>query len=244
MKGIPEDILQGSSTRIVPIVSCARTVNIIFDYWDRNYEIRPAAVVVEGPLAGGHLGFKKNQIDDPDFALENIIPEVLEAVKKYEQKWDVTIPVIAAGGIYTGEDVLKFLKLGAAGVQMATRFVTTHECDASDEFKMAYINSKPEDIVIIDSPVGLPGRAIKNDFIDKVSNGIKKPFNCPWKCLRTCDITNSPYCIAIALHNARSGHLADGFAFAGANAHLADKIISVKEMFDDLKEEYRLAQEK
>ena len=124
---------------------------------------------------------------------------------------------------------------------MATRFVTTHECDASMEFKEAYINCKEEELIIIDSPVGLPGRAIQNNFLEEVSLGEKIPFKCPWKCLKTCNPKKSPYCIALALTNAKKGNLDKGFAFAGANACRTDKIISVKEVFKTLLEEYERA---
>lgn len=122
---------------------------------------------------------------------------------------------------------------------MATRFVATHECDASIKFKETYIKSKKDDLVIIDSPVGLPGRAIRNKFLEEVSSGVRKPFKCPWKCLRTCDFKKAPYCIALALTNAQQGKLEDGFAFAGANAYRVDKIISVKELMATLTEEYK-----
>lgn len=225
-------------THIVPIVSSARAARLIFQYWEKNFGRIPDAVVVEGPLAGGHLGFKINQIDDPDFKLEKIIPEVIAVIETFEERLNKEIPVIAAGGIYTGADIGKYLEMGVKGVQMATRFVATHECDASDEFKQSYINCKKEDITIIDSPVGLPGRAIRNRFLEEVSEGIKMPFKCPWKCLKTCDFRTAPYCIADALYNAQKGELLKGFTFAGANAYKVDKIISVKELFEILQEEY------
>jgi len=225
-------------TQIVPIVSSARATQLIFQYWEKNFGRIPDAVVVEGPLAGGHLGFKIHQIDDPDFTLEKIIPEVIAVIRTYEEHLNKEIPVIAAGGIFTGADIAKYLEMGAKGVQMATRFVATHECDASDEFKQSYINCKKEDITIIESPVGLPGRAIRNRFLEEVSEGIKMPFKCPWKCLKTCDFRTAPYCIADALYNAQMGKLRNGFTFAGANAYKVDKIISVKELFEILQEEY------
>jgi len=131
--------------------------------------------------------------------------------------------------------------MGASGVQMATRFVATHECDADIKFKEAYINCRKEDLIIIDSPVGLPGRAIRNKFLDEVSSGMRKPFKCPWKCLKTCDFRKTPYCIALALTNAKRGNLDEGFAFAGANAYKVDKIVSVKELIETLLMEYEKA---
>ncbi|OGN95246.1 MAG: 2-nitropropane dioxygenase [Chloroflexi bacterium RBG_13_51_18] len=237
----PLDEWEKVTTKIVPIVSSSRAAKIIFQSWQKNYNCVPDAVVVEGPLAGGHLGFKKEQINDPAYTLEKIFPEVISVIKPFEQFSGKKIPVIAAGGVYTGADIYKFIRLGASGVQMATRFVATYECDASVEFKDAYIKCNKEDLVIIDSPVGLPGRAIRNRFLEEIESGNKMPFKCPWKCLKTCDLKSSPYCIAKALTNAKNGHLEQGFAFAGANAYKIDKIISVKELLKTLLMEYEKA---
>jgi len=240
-KTLSLDILRKVPIKVVPIVSSARAANIIFQYWVKNYNHVPDAVVVEGPLAGGHLGFKKEQINDPNYTLEKILHEVISVIKTFEQQFNKNIPVIAAGGIYTGVDIHKFIKLGVQGVQMATRFVATYECDADVRFKEAYVKCKEEDLIIIDSPVGLPGRAIRNKFLDEVSSGVRKPFKCPWKCLKTCDFRKVPYCIALALTKAKKGKLEDGFAFAGANAFRVDKIVSVKELIETLLLEYERA---
>jgi NAD(P)H-dependent flavin oxidoreductase YrpB (nitropropane dioxygenase family) len=129
--------------------------------------------------------------------------------------------------------------MGAGGVQMATRFVATYECDASDEFKQVFIKCKKEDIIIIDSPVGLPGRAIRCDFLDRIASGAKEHFECNWKCLKSCDFKNAPYCIGRALTNAKKGDLMHGFAFAGANAYRVDKLVSVKELITGLMDEFQ-----
>ncbi len=242
---IPPTLLPNSSgkaaVKVIPIVSSGRAAKLIFQYWGRNYNHVPDAVVVEGPLAGGHLGFKKEQIDNPDYALEKILPEVISVLKPYEESFNKNIPVIAAGGVYTGADIYKFMQLGAQGVQMATRFVATHECDAAPAFKEAYIKCKKEDIIIIDSPVGLPGRAIKDRFLEKITAGIRAPIKCPWKCLKTCDFKTSPYCICDVLTNAKKGILEKGFAFAGANAYRINAITSVKELIKTLLMEYKRA---
>ncbi|MBN2410692.1 nitronate monooxygenase [candidate division KSB1 bacterium] len=235
----PERLREGS-TRIVPIVSSGRAANLICRSWLKQ-NCLPDAFVVEGPMAGGHLGFKKVQLTDPAFALEHLVTDVITAVQPFEQQAGRAIPVIAAGGIFTGADIFKFLQLGARGVQMATRFVGTHECDADIRFKKAYLNTREQDIIIIDSPVGLPGRAIRNTFLQDVSAGEKKPFKCPWKCLRTCDFREAPYCIGMALTNAKQGFLEDGFVFAGANAWRVNEIVSVKELMDNLVLEYKTA---
>lgn len=190
---LPKYLKPGSITKLVPIVSSGRAAGIISKVWTAKYNYLPDAVVVEGPLAGGHLGFSTENIDNNEYALEKLIPEVIESVKPYEEKYNRKIPVIAAGGIYTGKDIFKFLKLGASGVQMGTRFVTTEECDASIEFKKVYLNSIKEDIVIIKSPVGMPGRAIKNTFIKEVADGKKQPYKCPYHCILPCDYKKSPY---------------------------------------------------
>jgi nitronate monooxygenase len=238
---ITVDRLKNGSTKIGVIVSSGRATQLIFQSWQKRYNHVPDLVVVEGPKAGGHLGFKKEQIFDPDFALEQLMPNVLSVVKDFELQFEKNIPVIAAGGIFSGTDIYKFMKMGAQGVQMGTRFVATHECDASPKFKQTYINCKEDDLTIIQSPVGLPGRAIRNKFLDEVSAGDRKPFQCPWKCLKTCEFREAPYCIAKALTNAQRGNVKEGYAFAGANAYRIKEIISVQELFNNLEGEYNEA---
>jgi nitronate monooxygenase len=151
------------------------------------------------------------------------------------------LPIIAAGGIHSGQDISDILGQGAAGVQMGTRFVTTHECDADDKFKQAYMEAKEKDLVLIDSPVGLPGRSLRNSFLEKVDQGKRKPFKCPYHCLITCKQKESPYCIASALINAARGRLEKGFAFAGQNAFRSQKLVSVKNLITSLLEELQQA---
>ena len=238
---LPSFLKKDSITKLVPIVSSARAAKIICEKWKTNYDYLPDAVIVEGPKAGGHLGFKEEQIFDKDYSLEKLVPEIVNELKPFEEKYNKQIPLIAAGGIYTGEDINNILKLGASGVQMATRFVTTEECDASPAFKQSYIDATEKDIEIIKSPVGMPGRAIISNFIDKVREGKKQPKKCPFKCIKTCDISKSPYCIIIALINALKGNFDNGYAFAGTNAYRATKITTVKELFQTLLKEYKAA---
>ncbi len=238
---LPEYLIEGSKTKLVPIVSSGRAAKILCGKWKEQYDYLPDAIVVEGPMAGGHLGFKRKQLDDPDFALEKLLPSVLENVKPFEDKYNVKIPVIAAGGIFTGADIKKIMDLGASGVQMGTRFVTTHECDALEKFKQTYIDSKLEDMEIINSPVGMPGRAINSEFIQKVNMGEKRPVKCPYHCLRTCNIETTPYCIVSALVNGRKGNFLNGYAFAGSNAYRTTEIVSVKELMSSLVDEFKKA---
>jgi len=234
----PGELAQKTRTKLVPIVSSGRAAAVLCKKWLAKYDYLPDGFVVEGPKAGGHLGFKPEEIDNPDFQLEKILPEVVEAVKPYELEKGRRIPVIAAGGIYTGADIARCLEMGASGVQMGTRFVATHECDADQAFKDAFVNARREDVTVIKSPVGMPGRAIFNDFLLAVREGRKKPFKCPFHCVKTCDIATTPYCIASALVSAKRGLLKNGFAFCGENVWRVDKIMSVKELIGGLKQEF------
>lgn len=238
---LPEYRTPGSRTKLAPIVSSARAAGLICKRWLRKYDCLPDAVVVEGPKAGGHLGFSEEQISDPAYALEKLIPAVVREVASFAVPYGRPIPVIAAGGIYTGRDIRTFIGLGAAGVQMGTRFVATYECDADASFKQMYIDAEPEEIVIIKSPVGMPGRAIRNQYLDDVGAGMKKPYKCPYHCISTCDYTNSPYCIAHALISAKKGRFHSGFAFAGANAYRVTEIVSVKKLIAELVADYEMA---
>jgi nitronate monooxygenase len=235
---LPSFLKKGSVTKLIPIVSSARAAKILCEKWKSTYDYLPDAIIVEGPKAGGHLGFKEEQIENKDFALEKLVPEIVSELKPFEEKYSTSIPLIAAGGIYTGKDIRDIMDLGASGVQMATRFVTTDECDASSAFKQSYIDAEEKDIEIIKSPVGMPGRAIFSNFIAKVRDGKKQPKACPFKCIKTCDISKSPYCIIVALMNSLKGNFEAGYAFAGANAFRATSISSVKEVFQSLKKEY------
>jgi nitronate monooxygenase len=234
---LPE-LAKGASTRLVPIISSARAAVLIAKRWLDKYHRLPDAFVLEGPKAGGHLGYKAEQLEDPGFSLEKTLPEVIEALRPYRKESGEAIPVIAGGGVYSGADIKAILDLGASGVQMATRFVATTECDADQAFKDAYVSARPEDLEIIASPVGMPGRAIRNAFLDEVRDGAKKPYTCPYHCIVTCDIEKAPYCISLALLNAQKGRLEKGFAFAGANAGRVTGIVSVKELVDSLEREY------
>lgn len=236
--GLPLDLpsfLEGKyKTKLVPIVSSARAAILLCEKWIKNYNYVPDAFVLEGPKAGGHLGYKPAQIDDGKFSLEELLPELLENLKVIEDREGRKIPVIAAGGIYNGYDAKRFLDMGASAVQLGSRFVTTDECDASLKFKESYLKAEESDMTIIQSPVGLPGRAVFSQFLQRVKDGLEKPKKCPFHCIKTCDYTKSPYCIMVALYNAFKGNFNKGYAFAGSNAFLAEKITSVKETFQSL----------
>ncbi len=172
---LPSFLTEGCRTKLAPIVSSARAAKLRCEKWLANYGYIPDAIVVEGPKAGGHLGYKADQIEDEHYSLEEILPPIVEEVHAFEAAHDCHIPVIAGGGVYTGEDIYNILQLGAEGVQMGTRFVATDECDADPAFKESYVHARKEDIEIIQSPVGMPGRAIHSSFLEKVKAGLKRP---------------------------------------------------------------------
>lgn len=218
------------SVKIAPIVSSRKSLSVIAKYWDKKYSRRPDLVVIEGPEAGGHLGFSREDIAAyTDTREKNYDAEIKQIIELADE---LGAPAVVAGGVYTRSDMEHCLELGAKGVQMATRFVTTKECDASEAYKQAYINAKKEDIIIVKSPVGMPGRAIRNSFIEKAERG-----ECPVKrcrrCLTACKPATTPYCITDALVNAVEGRLDDGLIFCGSNACRADRIETVAEIMEE-----------
>ncbi len=235
--GIPKtlpEIVPDPRVALVPIISSARLAKIIITYWER-YQRVPDAFIIEGPLAGGHLGFSLQQLADPvNYNLEKILLETLQIIGPYEQKIGRKIPLIVAGGVYTGNDIAHFLSLGASGAQLATRFVATHECPVAEQFKQAYINAKQEDIMIIKSPVGMPGRAIMNPFLKKLNEEKFGKTICPYHCIDSCERDQAGYCIAVKLIDSFQGKVDEGLIFAGANVHRIDKILSVQELIDEL----------
>ena len=234
VKNIPVERMREAGVSPVPIVSSARAVEMIFRMWKKLYGDVPDAVVCEGPEAGGHLGFSEEQIDDPEFALEKLVPPIALAVQPFEQEFGRRIPVIAAGGVYDGADVFNVLELGASGVQMGTRFVATEECDADEKFKQAYVDCTEDQIGIIKSPVGMPGRAIRNEFITRAEQGESPNFRCAWQCLASCKADAARYCISLALNNARKGRIDRGFVFVGSNAHRVKEIVPVSSLVGEL----------
>lgn len=242
-KSLPE-LVGDKPIALVPIVANARVAELMTKLWSRYGKI-PDAFIVEGPKAGGHLGYKyEDLINKTAPKLENLVKEVVDFANTINR------PVIAAGGIYTGQDIKDYQELGAAGVQMGTRFVTTKECDASDEFKWTYLNSTKDDIKIIKSPVGMPGRAISNEFLTRVMAGEKMDFDCKFNCLKNCNPKKSPYCIAKSLIGAQQGNFYEGFAFAGSNAYRATpensldenrNFITIKTLIERISEEYHSA---
>lgn len=233
--GLPMDLpklVEGTKVKIAPIVSSVKALRVISGYWKKKYNKIPDMVVIEGPMAGGHLGFSKDEIESLtkeayDEEIKNIISYTNSLEGLYEK-----IPVVVAGGVFERADMEHYLSLGASGVQMATRFVTTPECDADERYKQAYLNARKEDIVIVKSPVGMPGRAIHNAFLDQVEKGERFMRGCK-RCIKTCKPDTAPFCITEALINAVTGNLDEGLIFCGSNAYRLDHMETVQSIMEE-----------
>ena len=236
--GLPTDlprIAGDSRAKLAPIVSTDKSAKVILKYWGRKYKRMPDLLVIEGPKAGGHLGFTKEQLESYDQAAYDAeVSVILDTVKSYEEEFHCQIPVALAGGIENKAQAEHAFSLGVDAIQAATRFVTTEECDAHIKYKEAYLNAKETDIVIVKSPVGMPGRAILNPFMEKVMAGERIPHSSCHGCLQKCNPSEIPYCITDALVHAARGEVDDALLFCGAYAYKADHLETVKEVIDSL----------
>lgn len=227
-------LVEGHDVLIAPIVSSGKACRLILRNWNKKYKRCADFIVIEGSQAGGHLGFKKEDLLNGKVqTLEEIFLEVKEVVKEFEGLFNKHIPIFVAGGIYTKEDIQKYLALGVDGVQMATRFITTYECDASDKYKEMFLKAKKEDIELVTSPVGMPGRAIRNKLTETIKTQ-RIPVKKCYQCLIPCDVKTTPYCISKALIEACKGNIDEGLIFSGTNGYRSDKLISVKDLIEEL----------
>ncbi len=232
---LPE-LVKDADTAIAPVVSSRKAASVLLRMWDKKYKRTADLLVVEGPQAGGHLGFTREQLEDiPALSFDSEIRGIIQEKRVYEEKYGVSIPVVAGGGIFDRMDVEHMMETGADGVQVATRFVVTEECDASRAYKQAYIDAGQEDVVIIKSPVGMPGRAIRNEFIRLMEQGRAAVRHC-FGCIRNCDPGNTPYCITQALINAVKGDLDHGLIFCGAKVDRIREMTTVAALMRELAE--------
>ncbi len=232
-------IAEGYDSAIAPIVSSGKAAKIIIKSWLRNYNRYPDFIVLEGKEAGGHLGFKKEQVDDENFRLELLLEDVLKTIKPFEESKGEKIPVFVAGSVFDGYEIAKYQKLGAFGAQIGTRFIATYECDVSDEFKQIICDAKEEDVILVKSPVGLPGRAILTDFSKRLKHTDRiAPLGCV-NCLKPCDPSTTPYCISEALIKAAKGNTKEGLFFSGSNAGKINRMYHVNELINEIKNEWK-----
>ena len=234
--GLPVDLpsyIEGYDTKIAPIVSSVKAANIVLRYWDRKYKRTADMVVIEGAYAGGHLGFHFDELEDFDQkTYESEIIKIINLVREYEVKYNTKIPVVLAGGMTDHNDLENAFHLGADGIQVGTRFVTTKECDADIRYKEAYIKSKKDDIRIIKSPVGMPGRAIYNEAMRVVERDGKIPIKSCHQCIKGCKRSEIPYCITELLIKAAQGDVDNGLIFCGAKGYKSEHIETVKDVID------------
>lgn len=229
---LPELVL-GSNTKIAPIVSSKKAASVIVRQWTKKYNRFPDMIVIEGPKAGGHLGFSMEELNL--FAREDYdtqVKEIIEYIREVEKENNVLIPVVVGGGVYDRDDMDRYISYGAFGVQIGTRFVATNECDADIRYKEAYVKATLQDVVIIKSPVGMPGRAIKNEFLERVLKGERIMGKCR-KCVKNCKPAETPYCISQALINAAIGKVEEGLIFCGENVHRIKEIVSVESIIKE-----------
>lgn len=238
--GFPAELPQiagNAKVKLAPIVSSLKSLNVIVKYWAKKSAKIPDMIIIEGPLAGGHLGFDKNVLEDiPAMEYDEEVRRIIGRTKEIAEEWNTRIPVVMAGGVYDRKDMEHYLLLGADGVQMATRFVTTEECDADIRYKESYIKAKSEDIEIVNSPVGMPGRAIHNQFQEDVKAGQVTHGKCH-QCIKTCSPKDTPYCITDALVAAVKGDVEHGLLFCGANAYRAEKIEHVADIMKEFEDD-------
>ncbi|XOQ36518.1 MAG: Enoyl-(Acyl-carrier-protein) reductase (FMN) [Lactococcus sp.] len=242
------DLVGDAKTKIAPIVSSVKAAKLILRNWAKKYNRTADFVVIEGPKAGGHLGFKADQIAEAILTMDDEVVKIIAHVKEYEEKFNMKIPVIFAGGVWDRSDIDHYLNLGCSGVQMATRFIGTQECDAPDDFKDRFLKATEDDIHLTTSPVGLPGRAIDNKFTETITNGVaaykaqeapKTPIIPIAKCLnclqhKLCDRKTIPYCISEALLNSVEHNTDMGLIFSGTNGYRINEITTVKAIFDEI----------
>ena len=235
--GLPKKLpalVEGTKTKIAPILSTAKAARVLLHLWEKHYNRTADAIVIEGPKAGGHLGYSREEVRElAHNGYELQIQKVLEVVRTYEEKFKKKIPVVFGGGVFDKKDIEHYLSLGLSGVQMASRFVATKECDAADAFKQMYVKLTKEDIGLVNSPVHMVGRAIRNAFVKRTELGRIPPSRC-FRCLKTCDPATTPYCITMALIRAVQGDVDNALIFCGANAWKIDKIQSVHDLMLEL----------
>ncbi len=227
--------VKGFATKIAPIVSGEKAAQVLLKLWDKRYQTTADMVVIEGPLAGGHLGFSKEEAESLSREeYEGTICKIIRVVKEYALKYGKKIPVVVAGGMDSPQQVERMLELGADGVQVASAFVATVECDAAEGFKQRYVDARKEEIGLVSSPVGMPGRAIRNAFIERVEAGIREPIRKCYGCLNKCNPSEIPYCITKALITSAKGDADNGLVFCGADTYRITKISTVQEVIENL----------
>lgn len=242
--GLPLELpalAEGFEALLAPIVSGPRAAQLICRTWAKRYGRVPDFVVLEGCQAGGHLGFEEaDLLSGRCTPLSRLIPEVLAALRPFEEKFGRAIPLFCAGGVATGAEMARCTRLGAAGAQLATRFIATEECDASQGYKDVLLAARPEDLRIIHSPVGMPGRAVNSPLVQRLAAGMRQPPAHCSGCIKSCRPAETPFCITHALIEAVKGNWEEGLFFSGSRVDLVDRMRTVPDLIDELMKEWRV----
>lgn len=241
--GLPLELpalAEGFEALLAPIVSGPRAAQLICRTWAKRYGRVPDFVMLEGCQAGGHLGFEEaDLLSGRCTPLSRLIPEVLAALRPFEEKFGRAIPLFCAGGVATGAEMARCTRLGAAGAQLATRFIATEECDASQGYKDVLLAARPEDLRIIHSPVGMPGRAVNSPLVQRLAAGMRQPPAHCSGCIKSCRPAETPFCITHALIEAVKGNWEEGLFFSGSRVDLVDRMRTVPDLIDELMKEWR-----
>lgn len=241
--GLPLELpalAEGFEALLAPIVSSPRAAQLICRTWAKRYGRVPDFVVLEGCQAGGHLGFEEaDLLSGRCTPLSRLIPEVLAALRPFEEKFGRAIPLFCAGGVATGAEMARCTRLGAAGAQLATRFIATEECDAGQGYKDVLLAARPEDLRIIHSPVGMPGRAVNSPLVQRLAAGMRQPPAHCSGCIKSCRPAETPFCITHALIEAVKGNWEEGLFFSGSRVDLVDRMRTVPDLIDELMKEWR-----
>ena len=241
--GLPLELpalAEGFEALLAPIVSSPRAAQLICRTWAKRYGRVPDFVVLEGCQAGGHLGFEEADLLAGRCApLSQLIPQVLAALRPFEEKFGRAIPLFCAGGVATGAEMARCTRLGAAGAQMATRFIATEECDASQGYKDVILAARPEDLRVIHSPVGMPGRAVNSPLVQRLATGLRQPPAHCSGCIKSCRPAETPFCITHALIEAVKGNWEEGLFFSGSRVDLVDRMRTVPDLIDELMKDWR-----
>ena len=241
--GLPLELpalAEGFEALLAPIVSGPRAAQLICRTWAKRYGRVPDFVVLEGCQAGGHLGFEEaDLLSGRCTPLSRLIPEVLAALRPFEEKFGRAIPLFCAGGVATGAEMARCTRLGAAGAQLATRFIATEECDAGQGYKDVLLAARPEDLRIIHSPVGMPGRAVNSPLVQRLAAGMRQPPTHCSGCIKSCRPAETPFCITHALIEAVKGNWEEGLFFSGSRVDLVDRMRTVPDLIDELMKEWR-----
>ena len=229
-------LTKGSGIKLIPVVSSGRAMKVVLKSWHRRYQVIPDAVIIEGPLCGGHMGFSREQVIHPELMpIQQILREVKIELAPFEAEYGRKVPILGAENVVDANDVIEKINMGFDGVHVGTKFICTEESGLDIKSKEVYVNAKAEDVVVLRSPLGLPVKVLRTPLVEKLLNDEKIPFGCPFRCLRACEASEAKFCIADALLNTLYGDTENGLFMVGSGIGRVNDIIPAEEFFEPLK---------